>query len=112
MRTAIIALAGGLAVSSAALILADFSHYPAETPAGIRLGRLSVRDDFWSIEQMRPRIESIGYASAAKVLGPVLERDASSAYRWTDLGEVFSGAGDRSRAVYCYRRAEELAPHD
>jgi hypothetical protein len=78
----------------------------------MRLGRLYLRDDFWSIEQMRPRIQAIGYASAEKAIKPVLERDASSAYRWTDLGEIYSRADDQRRAEYCYRRAEELAPHD
>ena len=42
------------------------------------------------------------------MLGPVLDRDASSAWRWTDLGEVLSGAA----AQYCYRQAGDLAPYD
>jgi tetratricopeptide (TPR) repeat protein len=112
MRAAIVAFALALTLFSIALMLADYSRHPAETHLGMLLGRFYLQDDFWSIEELRPRIRAIGYASAAKVIKPVLERDASSAYRWTDLGEIFSRADDKLRAEYCYRRAEELAPHD
>src|SRR5215472_8382468 len=93
-------------------MLGDYSRPPAETPRGLQLGRLGLEDDYWSVEQMRPRVAAIGDASAHNVLGPVLDRDASSAYRWTDLGEVFTSADDLPKAAYCYRRAGELAPWD
>lgn len=93
-------------------MLGDYRRPPAETPLGLLLGRLGLENDFWSIEQMRPRVTTIGYASARKVLGPVLDRDASSAYRWTDMGEVFTAAADLPKAEYCYRMAAQLAPHD
>jgi hypothetical protein len=93
-------------------MLADYSQPPAQTPRAIRLSSLYLQDDFWPIEQMRPQINRIGYSLSARVLGAVLNRDASSAYRWTDVGEVLTGNGDLQRAEYCYRKAAELAPFD
>ncbi len=112
MRIAVLLFSCSLVVSSAALTLADYSQPTAESPLGIKLSHFYLQDDFSSIENMRPRIGAIGYFAASKVLGAVLNRDASSAYRWTDMAEVLAGEGDRQGAEYCYRRAGALAPHD
>jgi hypothetical protein len=112
MRAAAGLFSCALILASAAMMLADYSQPPAETPFALQLSSHYLEDDFWSIEQMRPGVARLGYPLAARVLGPVLDRDASSAYRWTDLAEVFDGAGDREKAEYCYHRAGELAPHD
>lgn len=112
MRAIITALSCALLFSAATLTFADYSNTGAETRLGMSLSRLYFLDDFWSIERLRPRVPAIGYSTAIQVLSPVLDRDSSSAYRWTDLAEAFTGAGDHVRAGYCYRRAGELAPHD
>jgi tetratricopeptide (TPR) repeat protein len=97
---------------SAALAVADFSDIHAEQPWGIRLGRLGLLDDSRAVEKTRARLDTIGYGSAAKAFGPALERNAASAYRWCDVGEVLLDAGDQRLAEYCYLRAGELAPND
>jgi hypothetical protein len=112
MRIAVLLFSCSLVFSSAALTLADYSQPSAQSPLGINLSHFYLQDDFWSIENMRPKIGAIGYSAASKVLGAVLNRDASSAYRWTDMAEVLAGGGNRQSAEYCYRRAGELAPHD
>jgi tetratricopeptide (TPR) repeat protein len=101
-----------LLAGSAASTLIDYSHIPAEEPLGIRLGRLYLVDDFWSVEEARSRTDQIGLPAMSSVFGPVLERNAASAYRWSDVGEALLAAGDQRRAEYCYLQAGKLAPHD
>jgi hypothetical protein len=60
-----------ITIAAGALMPGDYSRPPAETSRGLQLGRLGLENDYWSIEQMRPQVTAIGYASARNVLGPV-----------------------------------------
>lgn len=108
------------------MTLSDYSHPAAESPLGIRLARFYLTDDFWSIEEMRSRINRIGFGTAALAFIPALERNSASAFLWCDAGEALLANGDaqaangqaqgandnEQRAAYCYHTAASLAPHD
>jgi tetratricopeptide (TPR) repeat protein len=117
MQVPFLTLGSVLLVGSIAFAFADFGHPVPESPAGQLLGRLYLLNDSDSVSHMRSRIAEVGIgkvgvATATKVFGPALERNAGSADRWSDVGETLLSAGNKGLAEYCYRRAAALAPQD
>ena len=101
-----------LATGTAAVAFADFQHVPVDSSLGLRLGHFYLLQDDSAVESARSRIDKVGFASAEKVFDAALQRDAGSAYRWCDKGELLLHDGNPDQAAYCYGRAGELAPKD
>lgn len=112
MQVPVLVLSSVLLVGAVAFAFADYRHLAPETSEGARLGKFYLQDDSQSVEDIRSRLEKVGYGTAAPVFRAALGRDAGSADRWSDVGEALLSTGDRSLAGYCYRRAGELAPSD
>ena len=110
MQLPVLTLGSVLLLGSVALVFSDYGHVAAESALGLRLGTLYALQDLDSVEDVRSRIDKIGFAAAGNVYRGALERNAGSADRWSDVGEALLSTGDRSLAGYCYRRAAELAP--
>ena len=79
------------------LALSRLGIYPDETLAD-NARRYLNQGDARSIE-----LSVAGFTEA-------LRRDASSPYRWCDLGEALLAAGQQEKALACYRRGLELGP--
>ena len=105
-------IAGLLATFSTALLIADYSNAPVESPQRLRLGRFYLLDDGLAVASLRDRLDDVGFKNAAIVFEAALKRDPGSAPRWLDYGEAALAAGDIPRAAYSYDRARQLAPHD
>jgi hypothetical protein len=61
---------------------------------------------------MLSRLDSSTFPTGRIAFISALERNAGSATRWYDAGDVLWASGDPRRADYCYRRAASLAPRD
>jgi tetratricopeptide (TPR) repeat protein len=65
-----------------------------------------------TFEQANKSYEEGHYAEAAAAYQNLLDHDSVSSAIYFNAGNAWFKAGKIGRAIYCYRRAEELAPRD